>query len=209
MKKDPGRTDSGGHVCPWWFAYSFDNVLRRLVHDPQAMLGSYLGEGGTALDVGCGMGHFSIGMARIVGAGGKVHSVDLQQEMLDVAMKRAAKAGVADRIAPHRCRPDSLALGSLDADFALVFWMAHEVPDPERLFGEIRGALREGSRLLYAEPSFHVKEELFRSIVADAKRAGFVLESEPKVRFSRAALLRRGEVPPTSPATGHVPRRRR
>jgi len=182
----------GGHVCPWWFAYSFDNVLRRLVHDPPSMVGPYLPEGGTALDVGPGMGHFTIGMARIVGAGGKVHAVDLQQEMLDVIMKRAAKAGVADRVESRLCSRDSLGLGALDADFALVFWMAHEVPDPERLFREIRGALREGARLLYAEPSFHVKEELFRSIVAAAERAGFVREGEPKVRFSRAALLRNG-----------------
>jgi ubiquinone/menaquinone biosynthesis C-methylase UbiE len=187
----PKSPKPGGHVCPWWFAYSFDNVLRRLVHDPPAMIASYLGEGGTALDVGPGMGHFTIGMARIVGAAGKVHAVDLQQEMLDVIMKRAAKAGLAGRVEPRLCSRDSLALGKLDADFALVFWMAHEVPDPERLFREIHGALREGARLLYAEPSFHVKEELFRSIVAAAEQAGFILEEEPKVRFSRAALFRR------------------
>jgi ubiquinone/menaquinone biosynthesis C-methylase UbiE len=187
-----GSPQPGGHVCPWWFAYSFDNVLRRLVHDPPAMVGSCLGEGGTALDVGPGMGHFTIGMARIVGPEGKVYAVDLQQKMLDVTMKRAARAGVADRIEPRLCRQDSLALGALNADFALVFWMAHEVPDPGRLFGEIHGALREGDRLLYAEPSFHVKEELFRSIITDAKGVGFTREAEPKVRFSRAALLRRG-----------------
>ena len=181
----------GGHVCPWWFAYSFDNVLRRLVHDPTAMVGPYLREGGTALDVGSGMGHFSIGMARIVGPGGKVHAVDLQQKMLDVTMKRAAKAGVADRLEPRLCRQDSLALEALDADFALVFWMAHEVPDPKRLFEEVHGALREGGRLLYAEPSFHVKDELFHSIVAAAEGAGFARDGEPKVRFSRAVLLRR------------------
>lgn len=188
----PKSPQPGGHVCPWWFAYSFDNILRRLVHDPPAMVGEWLGEGGTALDVGSGMGHFTIGMARIVGPGGKVYAVDLQQKMLDVTMKRAAKAGVADRIEPCLCRRDSLALEALNADFALVFWMGHEVPDPERLFGEIHGALREGGRLLYAEPSFHVKDELFRSIITAAEDVGFTREGEPKVRFSRAALLRCG-----------------
>jgi SAM-dependent methyltransferase len=189
-----GRTRSsqpGTHVCPWWCAYSFDNIFRRLAHDPRALLGGYLGKGGTALDVGCGMGHFSLGMARIVGPGGKVHAVDLQQRMLDVLVKRAARAGLAERIVPHRCRRDALALERIEADFALLFWMAHEVPDPERLFREVHEALRPGALLLYAEPSFHVKEKLFRSILASSAEAGFRREGEPKVRFSRSALLSR------------------
>jgi len=162
-----------------------------MVHDPRALVGGYLEESGTALDIGCGMGHFSIGMARIVGPGGKVHAVDMQQKMLDVTMKRAAKAGVADRIEPHLCRQDSLAVDSLRVDFALLFWMAHAVPDPARLFREVHGALREGSHLLYAEPSFHVGEALFRSIVAASEEAGFLQDGTPPVRFSRAVLLRR------------------
>ena len=166
-------------------------MLRRLVHDPQALLGRHLGEGGIALDIGCGMGHFTLGMARLVGPGGRVHAVDLQQKMLDVAMKRAARTGLDERIVPHLCRRDSLALGQLEADFALLFWMAHEVPDPERLFREVYRALRPGALLLYAEPSFHVGAKLFTSILAASAEAGFRREEQPKVRFSRSALLAR------------------
>jgi SAM-dependent methyltransferase len=63
---------TGDHVCPWWFASTFDNVLRRLVHDPPGILAPFLSEGMTVLDAGCGMGHFSIGMARLVGERGKI-----------------------------------------------------------------------------------------------------------------------------------------
>jgi 16S rRNA C967 or C1407 C5-methylase (RsmB/RsmF family) len=37
-----------------------------------------------------------------------VIAVDLQQKMLDVLFHRAQRAGVADRIQPHCCRPDHI-----------------------------------------------------------------------------------------------------
>jgi len=52
----------GDHICPWWFAYTFDNPFRRFFHNPEKMLGSYVSRGMTVLDVGCGMGFFSIGL---------------------------------------------------------------------------------------------------------------------------------------------------
>jgi len=77
---------SSGHrgVCNWWIAYTFDNPLRRLIHKPQKVLGNYVKEGMTVMDLGCGMGHFSMGMAGLVGGTGRVIAVDLQQKMLDV-----------------------------------------------------------------------------------------------------------------------------
>jgi ubiquinone/menaquinone biosynthesis C-methylase UbiE len=89
------------HLCPWWLGYTFDNRLRRLFHNPQKILGTYIQPGATVADIGCGMGFFSIGMARIVGENGKVIAADLQKKMLDILMKRAARAGVANRITPH------------------------------------------------------------------------------------------------------------
>ena len=65
---------SSGHtgVCTWWIAYTFDNPLRRLIHKPQKVLGNYVKEGMAVMDLGCGMGHFSIGMAGLVGSTGRV-----------------------------------------------------------------------------------------------------------------------------------------
>ena len=69
------------HVCPWWGGYFIDNRFRRLLHDPQAILAPHVQPGDSALDFGCGMGFFSIGIARIVGDEGWVIAVDLQQQM--------------------------------------------------------------------------------------------------------------------------------
>ena len=98
------------HVCPWWFCYSFDNPLRRFFHDSEPLLALYVKPGMTAVDIGCGMGYFTIPLARITGPGGKVIAVDLQERMLDALVRRAAKAGVADRIVPHRCQKERLGV---------------------------------------------------------------------------------------------------
>lgn len=81
------------HICPWWLADTFDNPLRRYFHYPHALLMSYLKEGMTVIDIGCGMGYFSREMAKIVGNTGKVIAADLQQEMLAITLKRAEKEG--------------------------------------------------------------------------------------------------------------------
>lgn len=98
------------HVCPWWGGYFIDNPLRRLLHDPTKIVGPYVRPGMSVLDVGCGMGWFSIPMARWVGDQGRVLAVDLQQQMLDVLRRRAASAGVAHRIDTQLCLQDHLGL---------------------------------------------------------------------------------------------------
>jgi ubiquinone/menaquinone biosynthesis C-methylase UbiE len=181
---------AGTHVCPWWYAYTFDNALRRLIHDPRAILSPYVDEGMTVLDTGCGMGHFTIGMARLVGESGKVVAVDLQQKMLDVMMKRAGKAGLGERIVPRLCGPHALGLQD-NFNFVCSFWMVHEVPDAGNFFREIYEHLLPGGCLLYTEPAFHVGEKAYRTMLAEAREQGFVRCAVPEVRFSRAVLLRR------------------
>ena len=109
-------TTQNHHVCTWWIAYTFDNPLRKLFHNPAKIFRDHIKEGMTVVDVGCGMGYFSIGMAKLVGANGKVIAVDLQQKMLDVMQRRARRSGVADRIIAHRCGSNSLGLRE-SADF--------------------------------------------------------------------------------------------
>ena len=177
------------HVCPWRHAYLFDNFLRRLVHDPKKILQTYVRPGMTVLDIGCGMGFFSIGMARLVGSHGRVIAVDLQQEMLDVLRKRAAGAGVGSRIQTHHCAPDDLGVTS-PVDFVLAFWMIHEVPNPTRLFRQIRTLLNPHGHFLIAEPKFHVSSENFHETLALAKDIGWRSGGDAPIRLSRSAVLR-------------------
>jgi len=181
------------HVCPWWIGYWLLNPLRRLAQNPQKMLAPYIEPGSIALDVGCAMGFFSLDMARMVGAEGKVVCVDLQQKMIDSLVRRATKAGVIDRIDPRVCDRSGLGLEDLGGtvDFALAFALVHEVPDAEAFFEQIHAALRPGGTCLVAEPKGHVREKRFEETLAAAKKTGLELGERPEIRRSHAALLNR------------------
>jgi len=178
-------------VCPWWLCYSFDNPLRRLFHDPERLLGPYVKPGMTVVDIGCGMGYFTIGLAKLAGPEGKVIAVDLQQRMLDALSRRARRADIADRIVLNRCGKESLGVEG-PADFALAFWMAHEVPDLSRFFGEIVTFLKAQGRLLLVEPKIHVTQAGLEQILTVCRETGFRILEEPKVALSRAFLMGKG-----------------
>ncbi len=179
---------TNNRVCPWWLCYSFDNPLRRIFHKPELLLAPYVKPGMIAVDIGCGMGYFTLGLAKLAGPGGRVIAVDLQQKMLDALERRTRRAGVADRIVLHRCRPDSLGVEG-PVDFALAFWMAHEVPDKPRFFREIFALLRTGGRLLLVEPKFHVTLRSFERTLAVCREAGFRHLGEPALSLSGAVLM--------------------
>ena len=175
-------------LCPWWFAYTFDNPFRRLLHKPDKVLGPYVKEGMTAVDIGCGMGHFSVGMARLVGPKGRVISVDLQQKMLDRVKGRAVRAGVDERISLRLCVPGDIGVAE-QADFVLTSWMMHEVPDQKRMFEQIRSMLKDDGKWLLTEPRLHVSLNSFERTVSTAVDCGFTIITRPSVVMSYAALL--------------------
>jgi len=140
------------------------------------------------MDIGCGMGYFTLGLAEIVGDRGQVIAVDLQQQMLDIMFKRATKKGLHKRITPHRSESSIIGVDT-PVDFVLAFWMIHEVPAPDNFFRQIASMLKPSAKLLYAEPAFHVSEKKYKEILATAHRTGLETVQDLSIRFSRAALL--------------------
>lgn len=175
-------------VCPSFLSFFLDNRLRKLLFNTDRILGPYVRKGMTVADIGCGPGFFTIPLAEMVGPVGRVTAVDLQQAMLDQVRRKAAKAGFEGRILLHKCVADSLGLHE-PLDFALCFWMMHEVPSPEHLFREIHGLLKPGGLLLLTEPFAHVRRKRFNATVAYAIKVGYAISSEPKIRGSYSALL--------------------
>ncbi len=188
------------HVCPWWLAYTFDNPVRRIFHRPEQILKPHLAKGMTAVDIGCGMGYFSLAMAGIVGKEGRVIAVDIQQKMLDTVARRASANNLAALIRLHRGRPGAIGL-DLQADFVLAFWMLHEVPDLSGFLKQIKPLLREEAKFLVVEPRLHVGQARFQGICRLAVSSGFAIIDFPAVALSRAVLLGQPDsLPQTSPA---------
>ncbi len=181
----------GHRVCPWWLGPLLASPLRRFLQEPEEIVKPYVREGMHVLDVGCGMGFFSLPMARLAGETGKVICVDVQEKMIGGLIKRAQKAGLSGRIDARTAGENSLNLGDVAGkiDFALLFALVHEVPDKERLFSEIYAVMKPTGKLLLAEPSGHVSKQEFEKTVSIAQSAGFEVMKDLEIRRSRAVLL--------------------
>jgi ubiquinone/menaquinone biosynthesis C-methylase UbiE len=175
-------------VCPWWCCFTFDNFLRKLIHNSEEILRPYVVEGNMVLDIGPGMGYFSIPLARMVGEKGKVIAADIQPEMLKALQKRAKKAEVEERIITHLCKADSLGV-DMQFDFVLAFWMVHEVPNKLVFFKEIKSLLKPSGKFLLSEPVLHVNHAMYENTVETAESVGLVLKEKPKISLSRSALF--------------------
>ncbi len=177
------------HVCPPGLSWMLINPVRSLFQNPMKILQPFIHKGDSVLDVGCGPGYFTAAMAGLVGENGLVISADIQEWMLERVRKRLERAGLASRVRLHLARADRLDIPSDRVDFALAFWMVHEVPDKERLFSEILACLLPGGTLLLAEPRMHVDARAFAETVEIAEKAGFRAAGPAPVRFSRAAVF--------------------
>jgi ubiquinone/menaquinone biosynthesis C-methylase UbiE len=178
-------------VCPWWIGYFLLNPFRRLVESPRRRLGPLVREGMTVLEVGPGMGFFTLDLARRVGPTGRVVAVDVQPRMIEALNRRVLRAGLAScveaRLAPSgRLGVDDLA-GRVDV--ALAIYVVHEVDDPPSLFEQLRKALRPEGRLLVVEPRLHVSRAAFARSIEIARAAGFREVGRPRWRGKNAALL--------------------
>ena len=130
-------------------------------------------------------------MAKLVGENGLVIAADIQEWMLEKVRRRVEKAGLLGRVRLHLAQADRLNIPSDHVDFALVFWMAHEVPDKDRFFSEILACLKPGGILFLAEPKIHIGENDFRGIVEAAVNAGFITAGPVPVRFSRTMIFQK------------------
>ena len=178
----------GRHVCPRSLCFTFDNVFRKLIHDPNKILQPYIRQGDKILDVGPGMGYFTIPMARMVGEGAQVIAADIQEKMLAAINKRAETAGMEKRITLHLSSPASLGVEG-KFDFILAFWMAHEVPDKQRFFTELYSLLKDEGKFLMVEPKIHVSKAKFAQTIQIAQRAGFTPVENPHISLSMSVLL--------------------
>jgi len=75
--------DKNKRICPVRHSGCLNNKIRKLFQNPQKILGNYVKDGMTVLDLGCGPGFFSVEMAKMVGGfGGIILSINCLYRLL-------------------------------------------------------------------------------------------------------------------------------
>lgn len=140
---------------------------------------------GRALDVGCGYGRSTIYLAR---RGWQVDGVDFVADAVAEARRRAALAGVAERVAVHQAAvPD---LGFLDGPYALVL----DIGCSHGLAGAHLDAYRDQVRRLLAPGGTFGLFARLRQPGAPLPQPGEgprgLVEAELRARFAEGFTLR-------------------
>ncbi|MGD0590251.1 MAG: class I SAM-dependent methyltransferase [Bacteroidota bacterium] len=181
------------HVCPWYLGYVLASPLRRLYQNPEKILSPYLRQGMKVLEVGPGMGFFSLPIAKFIGETGRIFCVDLQEKMLQSLRRRAVRANILGRMEMRLCSESSLQIDDLagSIDFALAFAVVHEVPDQKLLLKEIYSSLKKDGLLFLSEPKGHVTKEEFEKTCVFAQSNGMKKVDSPNIRGNHSAVLKK------------------
>lgn len=176
-----------GHVCPPSVVKWLNSPFRLLIQNPRKIMRDYVHPGDTVIDLGCGGGFFTVMLAKIVEENGRVIAVDLQEEMLNITRDFTAKKGVSERVILHQCKADDIGLPGEKVDFAVAFYVVHEVPDPEMFLSQVVELLKPDAYFMLIEPKHHVKD--FQSELILASSAGLKQIKPIKLMGSRGMLF--------------------
>ncbi len=108
-----------------------------------------LRRGGTVADLGCGHGASTVLLAQEYPQA-TVLGFDYHQASIDIARKRAAEAGVADRVRFDVASAQDFPGG--DYDLVCIFDALHDMGDPVAAARHIRNALADDGTWLLVEP---------------------------------------------------------
>jgi ubiquinone/menaquinone biosynthesis C-methylase UbiE len=140
--------------------------------------------GDRVLEIGPGTGYYTLDLAEWVRPDGQVDVFDIQQEMLDHTMERAAERGLTN-LRPTRGDARALPYGDDSFDAAVLVTVLGEIPDQDAALRELERVLLPGGRLivgeLFGDPHMVTLDALRRR----AEAAGLVFERHvgPKLAF--------------------------
>ena len=135
--------ESGTPDYTMGFSEEFLESLKRVSAEVQAgYLLPYLRPGFNLLDVGCGLGTISIGLAKAV-APGEMHGLDMEASQIDMARSNARAYGVDNAIFHVG---DAIDLPFEDGSFDVVSFqnVIMYIPDTRKVFAEAKRVLKPG-----------------------------------------------------------------
>lgn len=119
-------------------------------------------DGEVVADIGCGSGFISRKISKKIGAGGVVYGVEIQQEMLDLLMKRMAMFRIAN-VRPILGTTTDPKLPPASCDTMIMVDVYHEFDFPYEMIRNMIKGLKPGGRIVFVEyrkedPKVPIKE---------------------------------------------------
>jgi demethylmenaquinone methyltransferase/2-methoxy-6-polyprenyl-1,4-benzoquinol methylase len=141
-----------------------------------------LGENARALDVGTGTGDFALDLLARSPVSAAVTGIDISPGMLEVAERRAAKAGLGSRYERLIASVESLPFADGLFDVALAGFVIRNVGDIPRGLREMRRVLRPGGRAVILDlhtPRNPTIRRLYRTYSSVSPRLAAAVGSDP------------------------------
>jgi SAM-dependent methyltransferase len=135
-----------------WYSRTGKLRLRDQLIDSLAFAGDE-----RVLDVGCGLGLLSIGIAKRLGKAGRVIGIDtwdphrLKGNSLEAARENAKREGIGDKLRYESWNPEKLTYPDAHFDAVVSSLALHTLPDANAraaVLGEIARVLKPGGRVL-------------------------------------------------------------
>ena len=102
------------------------------------------------LDIGTGTGVVALQAAKMLGAEGKIHGIDLSEEMLATADAKAERLGLGQRVEFSQMDAEELDFDAAKFDVVVSLFALLHFPHPLTALREIHRVMRPGGRLVVA-----------------------------------------------------------
>lgn len=127
----------------------------------------------TIVDLGAGIGYFSLPMAELAN---RVISIDLEPKMLEMLSSRIRTDGI-DGVDPLRAEITTIPISDGSVDAVLVAFVYHEIDDRKKLMEEASRVVRNGGAVTVID--FQKRETAIGPPVGERKTPKDVLLSAP------------------------------
>jgi len=127
-----------------------------------------------ALELGPGLGYYTIEAARLIGPEGTLSAVDVQPRMVASVQEKAREAGL-ENVEARVADGKRLPYPSGTFDLAFLVSVLGEIPDKGRVLRELRRVLKPNGRLSITETMPDSNYMLMPEVVGWAQTVGFEL----------------------------------
>src|SRR3954447_7113592 len=164
-------------------SFSTEDARDRVGEAEQVVALSAVKPGMSVADVGAGEGYYTVRLAPVVGAKGRVLAEDIMPQVRDALSDRIQRERL-DNVAVKLGTPDDPMLPAQSFDRIFLVHMYHEVQSPYAFLWHAREGLKPGGEMILVDANRPVKQHAIPP--ADAKCEFAALGLEP-VKYSLLA----------------------